>query len=64
MCLTLVLTIVQKFMDFLQRETAGAVGKVLFVKLAEQGSTVLAFGAILRAVERVGSENVYFLVFE
>jgi ADP-heptose:LPS heptosyltransferase len=38
--------------------------KVLFVKFAEQGSTVLAFRAISRAIEMVGRQNVYFLVFE
>jgi ADP-heptose:LPS heptosyltransferase len=38
--------------------------KILFVKFAEQGSTVLAYRAICRAVEMVGRENVYFLVFE
>src|SRR5207248_6082171 len=38
--------------------------KILFVKLAEQGSTVLAYPAIRRATEMVGVENVYFLVFE
>lgn len=38
--------------------------KILFVKFAEQGSTVLAQSAIRRAVSLVGSENVYFVVFE
>ncbi len=38
-------------------------GKVLFVKLAEQGSTVLAYTAIRRAVQTVGRENVFFVVF-
>ena len=38
-------------------------GKVLFIKLAEQGSTVLAQAAIRRAVEMVGRENVFFVVF-
>jgi ADP-heptose:LPS heptosyltransferase len=38
--------------------------RLLFVKLAEQGSTVLAHAAISRAVELVGAENVYFLCFE
>ncbi len=38
-------------------------GKLLFIKLAEQGSTVLAQAAIRRAVEMVGRENVYFVVF-
>ena len=39
-------------------------GSLLFVKLAEQGSTVLAARAIRQAAERVGRDNVYFLVFE
>jgi ADP-heptose:LPS heptosyltransferase len=38
--------------------------KVLFLKLAEQGSTVLAYPAISRAIQLVGRENVFFLVFE
>jgi ADP-heptose:LPS heptosyltransferase len=37
---------------------------ILFVKLAEQGSTVLAYPAISRAIQLVGRENVFFLVFE
>lgn len=40
------------------------VRRILFVKLAEQGSTVLAHAAIRKAIERVGRDNVYFLVFE
>lgn len=40
------------------------VRRILFVKLAEQGATVLAYGALRRAVEMVGRENVYFLVFQ
>lgn len=38
--------------------------RILFVKFAEQGSTVLAYPAIRRATEMVGRENVYFVVFE
>ncbi len=38
--------------------------KILFLKLAEQGSTVLAYEAVRRAVAKVGRENVYFFVFE
>jgi ADP-heptose:LPS heptosyltransferase len=38
--------------------------KILFIKFAEQGSTVLAYPAIRRATELVGRENVYFVVFE
>jgi ADP-heptose:LPS heptosyltransferase len=37
---------------------------LLFVKLAEQGSTVLAYPAISQALQLVGRENVFFLVFE
>ena len=37
--------------------------RILFVKLAEQGSTVLAQGALKSAISRVGRENVFFLLF-
>ena len=37
--------------------------RIVFVKLAEQGSTVLAQGALQAAVDRVGRNNVYFLLF-
>ncbi len=40
------------------------VRRILFVKLTEQGSTVLAWGALRRAVELVGRENVFLLVLE
>lgn len=36
---------------------------LLFVKLAEQGSTVLAYPALRRAAEIAGRENVYFVAF-
>jgi ADP-heptose:LPS heptosyltransferase len=37
--------------------------RILFIKLAEQGSTVLAQSALRSAVERVGRDNVFFLLF-
>jgi len=37
---------------------------ILFVKLAEQGSTVLANAALRRAVELAGRDNVYFIALE
>jgi ADP-heptose:LPS heptosyltransferase len=37
---------------------------MVFIKLAEQGSTVLAVDAFKRAIRRVGRENVHVLVFE
>ena len=44
----------------------GSLGRkgLLFVKLAEQGSTVLAGAAIRDAVQKFGRQNVYFLVFD
>ncbi len=38
--------------------------KILFLKMVEQGATVLAEPAIREAVRRVGRENVYFWVFK
>ncbi len=40
------------------------VESILFIKLAEQGSTVLAHLALQKAVARVGREHVYMVVFE
>ena len=42
---------------------AGVPQRLLFVKLAEQGSTVLAQAALQTAIARVGAENVFFLLF-
>src|SRR5215469_4985468 len=50
--------------DRFVREKAEVPRNILFVKLAEQGSTVLAYPAISRALQLVGRENVFFLVFE
>ena len=41
----------------------GARRGILFVKLVEQGATVLAYEALVRACERWGREHVHFLVF-
>jgi ADP-heptose:LPS heptosyltransferase len=38
--------------------------KILFIKFIEQGATVLAYDALQEAIELVGEENVYFVVFE
>jgi ADP-heptose:LPS heptosyltransferase len=37
---------------------------VLFIKLIEQGATVLAYNALHEAIEKYGAQNVYFVVFE
>lgn len=54
------LTVVRKV--FPARKTKDQ-GPILFIKLIEQGATVLANSAIHRAVKNVGRENVYFCVF-
>jgi len=58
------LTIICKLLGKSGITNLGPIRKILFVKPAEQGATVLAFPAIQRAVEMVGRENVYFIVFE
>lgn len=65
MCICGVLTLIRAIRDGRNKvETHQIPKRILFVKFAEQGSTVLAFGAISRAIEMVGRQNVYFLVFE
>ena len=58
------LSLIARFTRYPHATAARTPRRLLFVKLAEQGSTVLAHAAISRAVELVGAENVYFLCFE
>lgn len=60
-CFTL--TLLRKIFPSRTRSTVST-RRWLFVKLAEQGSTVLAYSALRKAVETVGRENVYFICFE
>lgn len=59
------LTILRRIMDrFGHRKSNEQLPKkILFIKLIEQGATVLAYSAIQRAIQMVGRENVYFCVF-
>ena len=59
-----ILTFLRRIFEAGARPEPRQVQRILFVKFAEQGSTVLAFPAIRRAIEMVGRENVYFVVFE
>src|SRR5215470_2518774 len=59
-----ILTFLRRIFEPGGRPGPRQVRRILFVKLAEQGSTVLAYPAILRAIEMVGRQNVYFVVFE
>jgi len=58
------LTLVRRIFESVGSPGPRRIQRVLFVKFAEQGSTVLAYPAICRAIEMVGRENVYFVVFE
>jgi len=62
----LILTCFRRLMDKIHPTdpSAGAMEKILFIKLIEQGATVLAYSALLRAMDLVGRRNVYFCVFE
>lgn len=59
-----ILTVFRRIFESTSPRGPRQVRRILFVKFAEQGSTVLAYPAIRRATEMVGRENVYFVVFE
>src|SRR5512132_585390 len=59
-----VLTVLRKIFESAGQRGPRQIQSILFVKFAEQGSTVLAYPAIRRAIDMVGRENVYFVVFE
>jgi len=48
----------------LTRKDPVEIRKILFLKWIEQGSTVLAGGALRQATRKVGKNNVYFCVFD
>jgi ADP-heptose:LPS heptosyltransferase len=58
------LTAIHKLAGIFHPTKPRAIRKILFVKPAEQGATVLAYPAIIKAIEKVGCENVYFVVFQ
>ena len=58
-------TLWRRLVDLIFRpDTKSPPRGILFLKLAEQGSTVLANEAIRQAAAKVGRENVFFLMFE
>jgi ADP-heptose:LPS heptosyltransferase len=59
----LLLTWLRRLLGSAASPAASRPRNILFIKLAEQGSTVLAAAAIQQAVDMVGRENVYFTVF-
>ena len=58
------LTLIRRVREVFGAGAAAPPRRILFLKLAEQGSTVLAYDTIRQAVARVGRDNIYFLVFE
>ena len=58
-----ILTAVRRARDLIASDPKGPPQRILFLKLTEQGATVLACDALRVAAERVGAENLYFCVF-
>ena len=61
--ISLVLTGARRIADLFQRPPDKAPERIVIIKLVEQGATVIAAPAILRAVDLVGRDNVFFAVF-
>jgi ADP-heptose:LPS heptosyltransferase len=57
-------TLLKRILEPAQPPGPRQIQRILFIKFAEQGSTVLAYQAICRAIDMVGREKVYFAVFE
>lgn len=60
------LTLCRKLSDIFKRRSPRykRPARILFIKLIEQGSTVLAYPAMKRAKELFGEKNLFFLVFK
>lgn len=56
------LTLWRRLFDW--RRPAGPIRRVLVLKLVEQGATVIAYPALQAVAERVGRENLFFMVLE
>ena len=63
--LCFLLTLMRRVGDLLgTRKPVGSPRRIAAIKLAEQGATVVAYPALMRAAEKVGRENLFFVVFE
>lgn len=59
------LTVIRRIDDLLlRRRPLHQPRRIAFLKLAEQGATVLAYHALVRARKMVGEDNLFFVVFE
>ena len=63
MPLTVFLTLFRYIGSFFVSKRVIVPQKILFIKLIEQGATVLAIPSIEKAIEIAGASNVYFIVF-
>jgi len=61
--ISIILSGFRKLGDLFRRQVDEDPKRIVIIKLVEQGATVIAVPAILRAVELVGRENVFFAVF-
>jgi ADP-heptose:LPS heptosyltransferase len=57
-----VLTVWRRLFDW--RRPEGPIRRVLILKLVEQGATVIAYPALKAVADRVGRENIFFMVLE
>src|SRR5262245_31921947 len=57
------LTVLRWLRDLQRSKISREPERIVFVKLAEQGATVLAYPALRLAAERVGSHNLFAVVF-
>lgn len=62
LCLTV--TMVERVRAALTRAPLTPPARLLLIELSEMGSAVLAYPAMREAVDRVGRDNVWFMVFE
>jgi len=60
----LLLTLIRRLGDLFRRRCEDeSPRRIAVIKLAEQGATVLAYPALVRAAAMVGRENLFFVVF-
>lgn len=62
--LCLAVTMVERVRAVLTRTPQTPPSQLLLIELSEMGSAVLAYPAIREAVDRVGRDNVWFMIFE
>jgi ADP-heptose:LPS heptosyltransferase len=62
--LCLAATTIERLRSLVRHTAPDPPRRVLLIELSEMGSAVLAYPAIQEAVDRVGRDNVWFMIFE